>query len=56
LLQFLGRNGPELSQVVADLETLLAQPSSPAAAPAEDGAKAYAPGVDAGSLDMTRPT
>ena len=56
LLQFLGRNGPELSQVVADLEVLLAQPPGPAAAPDAGGTSAYAPGVDAGSLDMTRPS
>jgi hypothetical protein len=55
LLQFLGRNGPELSQVVADLEVLLAQPPSPAAA-ADADTSAYAPGVDPGSLDMTRPS
>jgi hypothetical protein len=55
LLQFLGRNGPELAQVMADLETLLSQPSNPAAAPAAGDANPYAPGVDAASLDMTRP-
>lgn len=52
LLQFLGRNGPELSQVAKDLETLLAQqPTAPgdAAAPAP----AAAPAADAASLDMT---
>jgi hypothetical protein len=41
--------------VVADLEVLLAQPPSPAAA-ADSDTSAYAPGVDAGSLDMTRPS
>lgn len=55
LLQFLGRNGPELAQVVADLEVLLAQAPNSAATPAAD-TSAYAPGVDAGSLDMTRPS
>ena len=52
LLQFLGRNGPELSQVVKDLETLLAQqptPSGDASAPAP----AAAPAAAATSLDMT---
>ena len=52
LLQFLGRNGPELSQVVKDLETLLAQKSTSTgdgAAPAP----AAAPAPDAASLDMT---
>jgi hypothetical protein len=56
LLQFLGRNGPELSQVVADLEALLAPSSSAGAPPAAGDANPYAPGVDAGSLDMTRPS
>ena len=52
LLQYLGRNGPELSQVVTDLEALLAQqptPSGDVAAPAP----AVAPAPDAASLDMT---
>lgn len=54
LLQFLGRNGPELSQVVKELETLLAQPPRSAgegAVPAPAPAVASAP--DATSLDMT---
>jgi hypothetical protein len=41
---------------MADLETLLSQPSNPAAAPAAGAANPYAPGVDADSLDMTRPS
>ncbi|MBI4204185.1 MAG: hypothetical protein HY527_04095 [Betaproteobacteria bacterium] len=54
LLQTLGRNGPELSQVVADLEALLAQQPSPAAAPDPASANAYAPAADVASLDMTQ--
>lgn len=53
LLQFLGRNGPELSQVAKDLETLLAQqpimPPANAAAPATGAA----PAADATSLELT---
>ena len=50
LLQFLGRNGPELSQVVKELEALLAQqPTSSADASAPAPAAAPA----ATSLDMT---
>ena len=57
LLQFLGRNGPELSQVVKELEVLLAgQPAAPET-PATDapapGANTATPGGEALSLDMT---
>lgn len=54
LLQFLGRTGPELAQVVEDLEVLLREQPNVAVAPDPAGAKAYAAGVDAGSLDMTQ--
>lgn len=54
LLQLLGRNGPDLAQVTADLEALLARPATPA--PAPETATGYAAGVDPGSLDMTQPT
>ena len=54
LLQFLGRNGPELSQVVKDLETLFAQqPTSSGDAAAPAPAPAGAPTAEATSLDMT---
>lgn len=52
LLQFLGRNGPELSQVAKDLETLLAEqptPAGDAAAPAP----AAAPAAAAAAPDIT---
>lgn len=54
LLQLLGRSGPALDQVVADLEELLAREASPAT-PVEGGATAYAAGVDPATLN-TQPT
>lgn len=54
LLQLLGRTGPDLDQVVADLEELLSREAAPAAAP-EGGATAYAAGVDPATLN-TQPT
>jgi len=54
LLQLLGRTGPDVDQVVADLEELLAREAAPAAAP-EGGATAYAAGVDPATLN-TQPT
>lgn len=50
LLLTLGRTGPDLSQVVKDLEALLSQQPPPPAAPV---ASTYAPAVDPDSLDMT---
>lgn len=54
LLQFLGRTGPALDQVVADLEELLAR-ETPAPATPEAGSTAYAAGVDPATLN-TQPT
>jgi hypothetical protein len=54
LLQLLGRTGPDLAQVVADLEAIVARPAAPRSAP-EGGATGYAAGVDPASLD-TQPT
>ncbi|MGQ0748915.1 MAG: hypothetical protein ACT4PS_00105 [Betaproteobacteria bacterium] len=51
LLQLLGRTGPDLQQVVADLEALVGGTPRPAAAPEAAG---YAPGVEAGSLNLTQ--
>ena len=57
LLQFLGRNGPELSQVVKDLEALLAgqpaAPETPATETPAPGANTATPGGEPLSLDMT---
>ncbi|OGA46336.1 MAG: hypothetical protein A3G24_04500 [Betaproteobacteria bacterium RIFCSPLOWO2_12_FULL_62_13] len=50
LLMMLGRTGPDLSQVVKDLEALLSQQPTSAEAPV---ANTYAPAVDPDSLDMT---
>ena len=52
LLQLLGRSGPDLEQVVADLDAILNRPAN--AAPVEGGAAGYAPGVDAASLNVTQ--
>lgn len=54
LLQLLGRNGPDLAQVTADLEALVNRPASSPAAP-ESGGTGYAAGVDPASLN-TQPT
>lgn len=53
LLQLLGRTGPDLTQVVADLDALLSGTAKTAAAP---GAGDYAPGVEPASLDLTQGT
>lgn len=53
LLQLLGRSGPALDQVVADLEELLSR-QAPLPAP-EAGGSAYAAGVDPATLN-TQPT
>lgn len=50
LLQLLGRTGPALDQVVADLEELLAREAAPATAP-EPGDTGYAAGVDPATLN-----
>lgn len=50
LLQMLGRNGPDLAQVVKDLEALL---SAPPAAAEPPPASTYAPSVDPDSLNVT---
>ena len=52
LLQLLGRTGPDLQQVAADLEALVSGTPRPAAAPEATG---YAPGVEATSLNLTQP-
>lgn len=52
LLQLLGRTGPDLEQVAADLEALVSGTARPVAAPETTG---YAPGVEAGSLNLTQP-
>src|SRR5687767_3026139 len=54
LLQLLGRSGPDLAQVAADLEAIMARPASPAATP-QEGATGYAPGVEAASLNVSQP-
>jgi hypothetical protein len=52
LLQLLGRTGPDLQEVVADLEALVSGTPRPVAAPETTG---YAPGVEATSLNLTQP-
>lgn len=53
LLQLLGRSGPDLAQVVADLDAILNRPANANAAAGDEGA-GYAPGVDAASLNVTQ--
>lgn len=50
LLQMLGRNGPDLAQVVKDLDALL---SARPAAPEPPPASSYAPSIDPDSLNVT---
>jgi hypothetical protein len=54
LLQLLGRTGPDLAQVTADLEALVARPAVAETAP-DPGAGGYAAGIDPASLN-TQPT
>lgn len=56
LLQLLGRAGPDLAQVTADLEALLAQQPGAAPAPNPADAAGYAPGVDAASINIAQPS
>lgn len=51
LLQLLGRTGPDLAQVVAELEALVGGTARPPAAPEASG---YASGVEAASLNLTQ--
>ena len=52
LLHYLGRNGPELSQVAKDLETLLARQPTPAG-DATAPAAVPAPAADAAPVNIT---